>query len=267
LGAGLLKPPWARPTVTLGTERGETMSIGLMIALTVAILPLIASFLFFRRSKGKPAKYEKTASSSWSTDGFDFKSLPDPGSLLSVTQDKSGGLSITVAPAPSDRIALNFVIAFWVAVLAGTCIWLARGVWIRNASIGWAIFLFVWTLLGPWLAQARVRALTVFEMILIDSSAITLQYGSEVKFTMRRYDIVHARNLRYLDPSEFSSGSVAFDHDGVVVTFAAGISRLEAIRLIKTIRLRFRIPDDIEDVEPLPIAAGRVAAAPWDDFA
>ncbi len=243
------------------------MSIGLIVALAVTLFPLIASALFIRRSNGKLTKDEKPASSPWSTDGFDFRSLPDPGSRVSVTQDKSGGLEITVAPARSDLITLNFLVGLWLAVLVGTCIWLAWAVGISNVSVGWVVFLFGWTMLGPVFAKARERAKTAFETILIDPRAITMHSGNESKSVTRRYDVVNVRNLRYPDPSEFSSGAVAFNHDGVVVTFAAGISRFEAIRLIKTIRLRFRIPDDFEDVDPLPVGVGRAARAPWDDFA
>jgi hypothetical protein len=243
------------------------MSIGLIVALTVTLFPLIASALFTRRSKGKPTKDEKPAGSPWSSDGFDFRSLPDPGSRVSVTQDKSGGLKITVAPARSDVITLNFLVGLWLAVLVGTCIWLAWAVGISNVSVGWAVFLFVWTMLGPVFAKARGRAKTAFETILTDSRAITLHSGNESKSVTRRYDVVNVRNLRYLDPMELGSGAVAFNLDGVVVTFAAGISRFEAIRLIKTIRLRFRIPDEIDDVDPLPVAVGRAASAHWDDFA
>ncbi len=242
------------------------MSIGLIVGLAVTLFPVVASALCIRRSNGKATKDEKPASLSWSTDGFDFRSLPDPGSRVTVTQDKSSGLKITVAPARSDLITLNFLVGLWLAVLVGTCMWLARAVGIINVSVGWVVLLFVWTMLGPVFANARGRAKTAFETILIDSRAITVHSGNKSKSVTRRYDVVRVRNLRYLDPNEIRSGAVGFNHDEVVVGFAAGISRLEAIRLIKTIRLRFRIRDDIDDVDPLPVAVGSVAPAQWDDF-
>ena len=48
------------------------------------------------------------------------------------------------------------------------------------------------------------------------------------------------------------TGVIAFDHGGKTHSFANGLSSYEIVRLVKTIRMKVRIPDDLDDAEPLP---------------
>ena len=49
------------------------------------------------------------------------------------------------------------------------------------------------------------------------------------------------------------ANSVVFEYGGRCYRFGAGLSEEEVLRMVRTIRDRFRIKDHVDDVEPLPV--------------
>ncbi len=91
------------------------------------------------------------------------------------------------------------------------------------------------------------------EELIIDGKTLVLRLGNAWFFSTHTFDLAGVKNLR---PS-LTSSAVVFEHGGKIHRFGTGVgvplSKQEVVRLVKTIRLRFPIRDDLDDAEPLPV--------------
>lgn len=191
-----------------------------------------------------------------------------------VTEDEFGGLRVEIRPKANWPIRLTLILltGFWIA-LAGLFTYLA---WKKpeQTSAGHLIGLLVFWLCG--LACFIFMNLLLYagrEVIRMDDETVQVGRAIGRHQRSRSFEATRVSGLRYapgFDPSGFrldsltiswyqvESGVIAFD-DGPVDGFPPRICRFgdqldeeESSRLLATIRLRYKFPDQ-RPAEPLPI--------------
>jgi hypothetical protein len=205
-----------------------------------------------------------------------------------VTLDEIGGLQITIPAARS--LFLVLFLSVWLlgwsvgelaalGTLAAWALGVAPGLKFGNAGGPPTPFLLVWlalwTVAGVVVMDVLVWQFRGRETIGIDPDGRSLvvgRLGTLIPRRTRTFSMDEVRNLRVsplsisMFPSPFAfrenwdaqlqwlgigGGSIAFDHAGGTQRFGSQLSDTESRRLIKTIRDRYKIPDDRD--EPLPV--------------
>jgi len=192
------------------------------------------------------------------------ESTPSP-IRSTVTDDEFGGFRITI-PAASHvaRREFGYGLICWAA---GTALLMVLTVFYLlsdmaphgNASGGTGFLFFLWVLPGMLLGGGLVHATTSREVVTIDGKFLALRKELAGLHFSRTFGMAGIRNLRparvvgQRNRYAHYPSAVSFDHGGATHYFGVGLSEAEVLRLIKTLRQRFRIPDDLDDAEPLPV--------------
>lgn len=172
-----------------------------------------------------------------------------------ATNDEFGGFRITIPRGTElGGCVVGCGLVVWSLVLLLALAYVVSNA--RNAEPGRFTFLIVWTVLGLAVLAFNLFAAPVAEIVIIDEKSIVIR----TEYLRRTYDrafaLVDVRNLRVTGNNDAPGHlvAVAFDCNGTTVGFGHGLSHNELLRIAKTIRQRFRIRDDLDDAEPLPVA-------------
>jgi hypothetical protein len=183
--------------------------------------------------------------------------LSSPDIRSQITDDEFGGFRITI-PGPSDaRRVYGCMLAIWALVLSIAVHHLIADTRAGRSFSPVLAFLGVWAVVGFLPAYALAYCLTGREVVRIDGKALVLRSEILGRGRSRMFDLAGVKNLRPVrridDSFEYRGNAIAFDHGGKTYLFGGGLSDHEILRLIKTIRQRFPIRDDMDDAEPLPV--------------
>jgi hypothetical protein len=174
-----------------------------------------------------------------------------------VTDDEFGGFRITIPAPVRGRYACGCALAVW-PVLAALALFYTVSDPDHTAADGLKFLLF-WAVVGLLLVSGLVYAMTWRSVLMIEGKTLVLRSEFAGLSRARAFDLADVRNLRPTRLGDRRVGienqpcALAFDHGGRTHHFGVGLSEYEVNRLVKTIRTRYRIPDDWDDVEPLPV--------------
>jgi len=180
-----------------------------------------------------------------------------------VTDDEFGGFRITIPAASlAARRGFGYGLIGWAAgtalLMVVTVCYLLSDMAPHGSASGGTGLLFLWVVTGM-LGGGLVHATTSREVVTIDGKFLALRKELAGLHFSRTFGMAAIRNLR---PARVVGerkryghypSAVSFDHGGATHYFGVGLSEAEVLRLIKTLRQRFRIPDDLDDAEPLPV--------------
>jgi hypothetical protein len=187
-----------------------------------------------------------------------------------ITFDEIEGFRITIPVDPGCLEILAFLstsIAWTIGEVIFVSMFLLSFQGIRqipeNSIPLRALWAVGWTSLGlaalfwgiPWSGRR--------EVIIIDGDELLIRRQDSSIGRAESYTLTRIRNLRYSPPiGPFSpgyspsdrphfAGSIAFDYDQSTIRFGPGLGETESRRLIRTIKDRYKFPDDRD--EPLPV--------------
>jgi hypothetical protein len=179
----------------------------------------------------------------------------EPKLRSTVTDDEFGGFRITI-PAPAGFVRIGCLgLALSAGLLVVICLYLGSGMsmaddwkWIAVSLLGLA--------LSSWLL---IYGLTGREIIIIDEKTLVLRREGLLGCKSESFELAETKNLRPVRSADIPGdrpsnwNKVAFDYRGKPQFFADGLSETEVLRLVKTIRQRYAIKDDLDDAKPLPV--------------
>jgi hypothetical protein len=173
-----------------------------------------------------------------------------------VTDDEFGGFRITIPGSDGARLAFGIGFAVWGFVLALTLWSFVTSQ--KRITFEEIKFYGGWTAIGVFMGLFALSKGIAREVIIIEGKSLVLRKEFTVFSKARTFELAQVRNLRPMrSQDEYNTGRrpdmVAFDHNRRTYRFGHGLSEQEFMRLIKTIRSRFPIRDDWNDVEPLPV--------------
>jgi hypothetical protein len=168
----------------------------------------------------------------------------------SVTDDEFGGFRVTIPAPDGSRYGFGCALAFCLIMAAFGLLYTVSDP--SKTASGGFVFLLFWGVVGL-LPVWGLLASTGRQVLMIDGKTLVLRWEGACWSRAEAFDLAGVRNLRPRRPFEGSSSALAFDHGGKTHYFGNGLSEYEVKRLVKTIRLRFPIPEDPDDVEPLPV--------------
>jgi hypothetical protein len=125
------------------------------------------------------------------------------------------------------------------------------------------LFLLAWSAAGVlyviWMVPWGGRS----QSVVIDGDHLMIRRSVGSDRSESSYSLAGMRNLRYSPDPEFATRwrvyharletpeNIAFDYNGATIRFAPGLDETECRRLIRTVKDRYKIPDDQD--EPLSI--------------
>jgi len=187
------------------------------------------------------------------------ESTPSP-IRSTVTDDEFGGFRITIPASPAARMGFGYGLICWAAgtalLMVVTVLYLLSDMAPHGRASGGTGFLFVWVLIGMLLGVGLVHATTSREVVTIDGKFLALRKELAGLHFSRTFGMAGIRNLRparivpQRNSWDYYRSAVSFDHGGATHYFGVGLSEAEVLRLVKTLRQRFRI---LDDAEPLPV--------------
>lgn len=200
-----------------------------------------------------------------------------PINRVTITDDEVGGFRVTIPARPN--VPLILFLSLWL------CGWLIGEILVPLGALGGimmardngdrvqgfvALFLWFpfWTVGGLLMLLALLWNIAGREVITLSDATLCTKRALGTYQRSRSYDLAGIRNMRFAplvyNPFSMSGswqyqfqmlgvagGSVAFDHGGKTYRFGNALPETESLRLIATIKQRFKIADDC--VEPLPV--------------
>ena len=179
-----------------------------------------------------------------------------------VTDDEFGGFRITIPPSVRAWVGSAAVLLLWILVLGLNLLNLSS----KPVASNWGgvKFFLIWVFLGVCFALFAGAGWLRRDTVIIEGKSLVLRKEFACLRKEQTFELSEVRNLRPAAPLDDTSRpsahprsrarSVAFDHQGRTYHFGVGLSEQEVMRLIKTIRTRFPIRDDWNEVEPLPVS-------------
>jgi hypothetical protein len=168
--------------------------------------------------------------------------------VSSITDDEFGGFRITIPPLYQWRgWTAAFVVASFVLFAA-----------VRGSSVKMILISFPACLL---IGYNLINTLAIRRVVAIDGKNLVLASELAGFRKVKTFELARVRNLRPVvrsltrGSSEGTpvANSVVFEYGGRCYHFGTGLSEEEVLRLVRTIRDRYRIKDHVDDVEPLPV--------------
>jgi hypothetical protein len=165
-----------------------------------------------------------------------------------ITDDEFGGFRVTIPPRGKLGIPALVLCISLLVVYVGLLSHLIQSVLCFSITAACSAFVLL-------------RALTGWEVVTLDGKTLSLRRYIAGISRARPFELSQVRNLRPIRNSQqqphqrdqLQSNSVAFEYGSKTYHFGKGLSEIEVIRLVKTLRQRFRFKDDVDDAEPLPI--------------
>ncbi len=171
-----------------------------------------------------------------------------PVIVSSITDDEFGGFRITIPPLYRWP---GLTAAF---LLSSVILWIG----VRTLDVKLLIFAIPATL---FIAYSLINTLAIRRIIMIDGKNLAIRTEIAGFTRTKTFELAQIRNLRPIVYSHARgspegpnlANSVVFDYGRKLHRFGTGLSEEEVLRMVKTIRDRFRIKDHVDDVEPLPV--------------
>jgi hypothetical protein len=171
-----------------------------------------------------------------------------------ITDDEFGGFRITIPPSSGGGCCGGCVFALWALVMAFALLFIASDP-AANLTRQSVAVLGILLAIGLCFGIVFAAAATAREVLMIEGKTLVLRREVLGFCRQRNFELAEVRNLRAqrteVQGKLAGGASVAFDHGGRTYHFGSGLSLDEARRLVKTIRARFPIRDDWDNVEPL----------------
>jgi hypothetical protein len=179
-----------------------------------------------------------------------------PEILSTITDDEIDEFRITIPSSPWSVLRACCYTAIGTAGMVIWALYLSSGMTPKPIDPRVSLLVLFWLLMPAYLL---IRALTGRDILIIDGKSLCLKRECAGRCRTQTFDLLEIKNLRPVRGSDVVEGrsracnAIAFDSGGSSYHFGDGISELEAVRLVKTIRHRFPIKDDLDDAEPLPM--------------
>lgn len=180
-----------------------------------------------------------------------LKTSHAPESRIKVTDDEFGGFRITIDSTWKGSKLGCLVLGTFLWLLTG-CVYVCGFASDQAGPRSLYTALTIWIVLGIVLVGgAIVIGAEDHEVIMVSDQHFTVRRETRLKHFDTTFALREVRNLRFADSEswrgiEFQVGERKY-HVG------SGLSKNECLRVIKTLKTRFKFPDDLDEAEPLPI--------------
>src|SRR6185312_5191865 len=188
-----------------------------------------------------------------------------PETSIKVTDDEFGGFRITIRyPRSQDNVVgcLILMSFAWVFLgFAGICGFAGGTSW----SWHFLLYLAGWLLVGLVVVFGSLAAGLggKAEVIMVSDDTLVVRSESGPFGSTCTFELGKVRNLRYSAAMKgvefFADGSARLGGVDVLLNgsdpfyLGIGLPKADCLRLIRTLRDRFKIPDDSDTVEPFPV--------------
>lgn len=168
---------------------------------------------------------------------------------LKVTDDEFGGFRITIVRPTSSGLIACLVLATFMWLALG-CIGVCGFVGAPPRPEGAILGVIVWLLLGVLFFFGGVAAVKDRqEVILVADERLEIRSEWGPFRDVRTFKLGKLRNFRY----QVALSAVEFRVGNGLNYFGSGLTEADCLRVIKTLKTRFKFPDDLDNAEPLPI--------------